>query len=240
MKKKSVSDIAKAGDTVERLNEYLNQCTQRVAYVFIDLCGSTQLKERMPQHEWLPIVCKFLLLVSDCVQRSGGRVVKYIGDEVFAVFDDDGTDLSPARVEHFIFECNAALGRHGENFVAKYACDYGPSAVIDTRGDVLGTPIDRCARVAKLTKPGIALASGEFVNASKRPTSWRSVGVFKLRGLKSAVEVFQMRELGPELTVTAPEFISASADDLVGRIKVLEGQLESVRNELRTLRSRAH
>jgi class 3 adenylate cyclase len=229
--------IVKADSTIQEFNEYLDRSMTKVGYVFVDLCGSTQLKENKPQREWLPMVCRFLLQVTECVTKSGGKVVKYIGDEVFAVFPDEGTDLSPIRVEHFIRECEAALEKLGPQYVAKYSCDYGSSAQIDESGDVLGTPVDRCARIAKLTKPHVALASAEFVQASKGPRNWRKIGSFTLRGLHKPVEVFQLRNLGPDLVVTDPDLFSAPTTELVSRIQELSKQLELCKQDLRIVRS---
>jgi adenylate cyclase len=238
MKTRSIRSLAKAGDTIAKLTGYLDQCTEQVSYVFIDLCGSTLLKEKKPQSEWLPIVCKFLLQVTETVKRNRGKVVKYIGDEVFAVFPNDTAQLSAARVEHFIWECEAALSKLGLEYVAKYSCDYGAAAVIDERGDVLGTCIDRCARIAKLTKPHVALASADFVNASKGRGNWRNVGSFKLRGLLRPVKIFQLKELGAELVIADPELFSAPTEHLVERIKQLTKEHEATTRELRTLRSK--
>ena len=58
------------------------------AIVFADVCRSTQLFERHGNAQALRIVGRALTVLSDVTHRHGGTVVKTIGDEVMATFDD--------------------------------------------------------------------------------------------------------------------------------------------------------
>jgi class 3 adenylate cyclase len=239
MKKRTIKSIAITGESVERLNRELELHSAEMAYIFVDLCGSTELKERLPQSQWLPKVCRFLFNVAQCVEKNHGKVIKYIGDEIFAVFrDDKNPELCPFRVENFIRECEATLSKMGADFSAKYACDFGRSVLIDDNGDVIGTCVDRCARIAKLTAPHIALASAEFVEAAKGEANWKKVGRFPLKGLKDPVAIFQLREFGPLLKIQNPQLYSASPSELIAMIQELSEQRDKCKMELRIARDR--
>jgi len=84
--KRSIQNIVRASDELSKLRSYLQERTAPLAVTFVDLVGSTALKRKAGQAEWLPTICRFLLLVTELVEQCRGRVVKYIGDEVLAVF----------------------------------------------------------------------------------------------------------------------------------------------------------
>jgi class 3 adenylate cyclase len=239
----SFEEIVRADEEIRRLDGVLSKQTGPLAVCFVDMCGSTGLKARSTQREWLPVVCRFLKVVTDAVDAAGGRVVKYIGDEVFAAFEDDDAGLAAARVEHFQLECEAKLSHLGEPYEAKFAFDYGFGVAVQfTRGasDMLATCVDRCARIAKLCGRGMVLASGDFVDRSRRRESWDRRGSFPLRGLAQAIDVYQLRGSKDQLEGSRAELLSLSGPELIEQVAKLEGDLEKAMTEIRRLRVPPH
>jgi hypothetical protein len=78
----------------------------------------------------------------------------------------------------------------------KIAADIGPVYLLEFEGhDVLdpqGTPVDRCARIAKYGKPGTVVASREFASAVPL-AKWFVAGTASLKGL-GPTEVHQLGE----------------------------------------------
>lgn len=238
--KRTPNDIIKAYDTKEKLINYLENRTKFMAILFIDMCGSTALK-RKPQSEWLPIICRFLLIISNIIIQKGGRVVKYIGDEVFSVFPEDENEMATFRAENCIWECEAELKRLGEDYKAKYTLDYGKGATVDfnnTPQDVLGTCIDRCARIATIVEPTTALASKLFVEKSKHKESWSLLGDFSFKGIGEKVGVYQFKNLGKPMQISNFEIFATPKNVLIENIKELETKLNACIEELHVHRSK--
>src|SRR5215213_10725502 len=66
--------------------EYLPEERRQVTVVFADLSGYTAVAERMDPESVKSLVDRSLQRLGEEVDRFGGRVDKYIGDNVMAVF----------------------------------------------------------------------------------------------------------------------------------------------------------
>ena len=94
-------DLAKLEETKERMAEIkaeeeailesIRSSFHEAVVVFIDMVGSTQFKIDNDDHQetWVLRVKQFSDVIAEYVEKLGGKVVKYIGDEVMAVFDND-------------------------------------------------------------------------------------------------------------------------------------------------------
>ena len=234
---RSATNIVKAARRVEHYKKFLNETAEPLAVVFIDLAGSTQLKYGREQSQWLPVVVEFLTLVSQCVKRHEGRVVKYIGDEVFAVFENGTADENARRVISFVQDCEKILSQNKE-YSAKYTADIGRPAMLQFKGsapDLLGTCVDRASRISKLSQPHCLIVSDAFAKASPEH-NWRKLGSFTFKGIKKRVPVFQLENLGPSIKILDLERITRAADELIGEIRTLETNLGHCKNRLDALR----
>src|SRR5688572_26153641 len=78
--------------------------------MFIDMVGSTAFKDAHPdEEEWLARLVTFLSSVTSIVEQHG-RVVKYIGDEVMALFDGDNSVMN---AEHAAEQILSFCQRYG-------------------------------------------------------------------------------------------------------------------------------
>ena len=209
--------------------------------VFVDMVGSSQSK-RDHEHEpevWIYKVRRFYDVVEGYVQQLGGRVIKYIGDEVMAVFDGDTKDNDSANFITRIAEIQTSLGKAaGEPTALKIAVDRGQIYTIDLPGhkepDVLGTAIDRCARIGKYTKPGAVLASYEYRKGSSEAYKWVSVGEPELKGV-GKTKIYQLGEKTVEITETTEiavaelERMKQEAADQKDQIETLTIEVQEVK-----------
>jgi len=179
------------------------------------------------------------------VTREGGQVVKYIGDEVMAVFKDhDG--LASARAETCVMALDAILRVLGTPYAAKYVLDAGDVVEVTFPPyDVLGTAIDRCARIGKIAQPGVALASDSFRAKTPHKDGWLTVGSYNFKGLPSPVTVFRLVALQAAWKTPDADLSVMSQDELIATIRELqdkltrqEQEIESCRTELRRFRER--
>src|SRR5262249_31856733 len=68
----------------------------KAAMLLADLRGFSQLTDELPEERIIELLNAFFDLVVPGVSRSGGDVLKYIGDAVIAIFPVTGDDSAPA------------------------------------------------------------------------------------------------------------------------------------------------
>jgi class 3 adenylate cyclase len=170
--------------------------------LFIDLVDSSKYKIQYKDDptKWIGGMKSFAQYFTDVIKTYGGITVKYIGDEVMAAFiidDKEKEKIVIGQVVGFL----ASLTRYeqqlteifGEQKRIKIAVDFGEvyqveyqssisEADQDTILDFLGTPVDRCARIAKFATPSTILASVYFTEISDSLT-WINLGVPELKGI---------------------------------------------------------
>lgn len=232
---RNIENLVNASEKLLKIEKYLEEQSNNMAIVFVDMCNSTQLKQK-PQKEWLPIICKFLLTISNIVIESGGKVVKYVGDEVIAIFPEDKNNMATFKAEKFVWHCYEELRKCDEKYLAKYALDYGGGASVNIKGlpqDFLGTFIDRCARISNLVEPDTALASYNFVQKSKNKSSWINLGNFLFKGISKKLKVYQLKDFGVPVMIHDPELITSQPKELVKIINDLRQKLKLCKNELK-------
>ncbi|WP_432181517.1 adenylate/guanylate cyclase domain-containing protein [Streptomyces sp. NBC_00063] len=57
--------------------------------LFADLSGSTEMKTKTGEVNWLSTIGKFLDITTEAITSHGGTVVKYLGDGTLAAFDSE-------------------------------------------------------------------------------------------------------------------------------------------------------
>jgi len=156
------------------------------AVVFLDVVNSTAFKIEHQQHpeRWILRVVQFSELLAQAVRTSNGEVVKFIGDEVLAIYSSvyDAQNLV-GRVAEIETSLTAATGFPTR---IKVAADFGRVYLLEFEGHVVpdpqGTPVDRCARIAKYATAGEVLASQSFAAATPK-LRWKKAGSAELKGL---------------------------------------------------------
>jgi adenylate cyclase len=118
---------------------------------FADLSGFTALTQRLSSTELSDLLVEFGGAVSDLVHADGGRVVKFIGDEVMWV---TSTPELLAKVAIDLVEYPRA---REAGLQVRAGLGYG--SVLALGGDYFGTPVNLAARLVAAAAPGQILAS---------------------------------------------------------------------------------
>jgi class 3 adenylate cyclase len=118
---------------------------------FADLTGFTQLTQVLNPTELFELLTDFGGSVSDMVHTDGGRLVKFIGDEVMWVTTTPDLLVKVAidLVEHPRARATGLNVRAG----------LGYGQVLAIGGDYFGTPVNLAARLVAAAAPGQILAS---------------------------------------------------------------------------------
>lgn len=84
---------------------------KEITVLVADIRGYTQMSERLPIQTLSRLMSKWFVDVSDIIQRSGGTVDKFIGDCVFARWDNDEAADNVARALHTAVQIAEATAR---------------------------------------------------------------------------------------------------------------------------------
>jgi class 3 adenylate cyclase len=223
---------AMGAEREKALTEIRNSAHDAVV-VFVDMVGSTQSKadHKNEPEVWMYKVRQFYAVVSAYVGQLGGRVVKCIGDEVMAVFDGDTLYNDSANFITRIGEIEQGLrDATGEATGLKVAVDSGKVYCIKLPGhdelDVLGTTVDRCARIAKYTKPSTVLASFDYRKACSAAYNWTLVGEPTLKGI-GKTKVFQLGDKTVEIAEMV-EIPATEMDALRRQVDEKQAEIEAL------------
>lgn len=120
---------------------------------FADLTGFTSLTQRLTATELSNLLVEFAGAVSDVVLADGGRVVKFIGDEVMWV---SSTPEQLAKVALDLVEHPRA-----RDVSLQVRAGLGYGSVLAIGGDYFGTAVNLAARLVGAAAPGQILASSD-------------------------------------------------------------------------------
>jgi adenylate cyclase len=187
--------------------ENLSGIEKETVIMFCDLRGFTRLSDGKMPFDVVFILNKYFKLVTDAVEENKGRIDKFIGDGVMAIFDKDTTiskncknalkgaamittylndlndelsteDIEPLRLGIGIHSGNAIIGKMG----------YGEAST-DT---AIGDTVNIASRLEQLTKDyscQLMFSSTVAENAELDKTKLDSVKT-KIRGKKDYLEAF--------------------------------------------------
>lgn len=131
---------------------------QEATVLFADLCGSTQLYDRLGDHRAHAIVTRCLATMAGATQAQGGTVIKTIGDEVMATFP------TPNAAAQAAADMQQAISGHvvdGRPLAIRVGFHAG--TVLVDEADVFGDAVNLAARIANQAKASQILTTGSTV-----------------------------------------------------------------------------
>ena len=150
---------------------------------FADLSGFTALTQRLSPTELSDLLIEFGGTVSDLVHTDGGRVVKFIGDEVMWVTSSPELLVKVAvdLVEHPQAREAGLQVRAGLGF----------GAVLALAGDYWGNPVNLAARLVAAAAPGQILAAADVRDEL---ADWPAVQLdpLTLKGFEAPVTAYDL------------------------------------------------
>ena len=162
-------------------SKYVMDMQRTQAAVFVDLCGYTELTERLGDAAAARISTMLRAIANDVARRNGGRVVKMLGDGAHLHFARPA-DAVPAACE--LVERVLAAGLP----CARVGVNAGPMVEVD--GDYYGLAVNIAARIASLAHPGEVLV-GEPAVARTATVAFEGIGARSLRGVTVPVALYR-------------------------------------------------
>jgi class 3 adenylate cyclase len=151
---------------------------------FADLSGFTALTQLLTPIELSDLLNEFSSVVSDVVHADGGRVVKFIGDEVMWVTS------TPERLVKVAVDLVEHPRAREAGLGVRAGLGYG--SVLAIAGDYFGNPVNLAARLVAAAGPGQILASADVRDALP---DWPAVvqDPLMLKGFDAPVTAYEMR-----------------------------------------------
>lgn len=150
---------------------------------FADLSGFTALTQALTPAQLSYLLNEFAGTVSDVVHADGGRVVKFIGDEVMWV------SSAPDRLLQAAIDLVEHPKAREEGLQVRAGLAYG--TVVAINGDYFGNPVNLAARLVAAAAPEQILATVELRDAlPDRPAV--AQGPLTLKGFDAPVSAFDL------------------------------------------------
>jgi class 3 adenylate cyclase len=153
-----------------------------VFILFIDLCGSTEYKQRcillkQPDLTWIFRQLIFLQRAAEIIKKHEGVVAKTTGDGIIAFFEAITSPESILKCAIEVIQGYENLGafKNHSKIEVKTSIDFGRvyngSIVDSVPFDPIGLPVDRCARLNSLAKNNEILFSEDFLSIAEAKSS---------------------------------------------------------------------
>jgi adenylate cyclase len=179
-----------------------------VSVLFCDLRGFTPLSARLEPHQVREMLDLFYERITEVVLSLDGTVMKFVGDEVFAVFgaplpqvDHASRAIDCARTILSIRDplCDELRNRGLPEIAYGIGVNSGEAIAAHTGSDirrqydVLGGPVNIGSRLCGQAKVGEAVASETTVLAAGAPTdSLERIGPLDLKGVDEPVVCYRV------------------------------------------------
>lgn len=155
----------------------------RLAIGFVDLVGSTTLQGDLDPAELGAQVSRFEARAFDVVATGGGRLVKFIGDEIMVAA------LDPVVGSHIMLDLVEALTDDGTQ--PRGGLVFGE--VLFRQGDYYGPVVNLAARLVDMAIPGEVLVDASVAEEAKdEGLTFEAAGRRQVKGFDAPVTVWSL------------------------------------------------
>ncbi|MEO0997353.1 MAG: adenylate/guanylate cyclase domain-containing protein [Pseudomonadota bacterium] len=175
-----------------------------VAILFADVVGSTELYEALGDDRARETVSECLTIMRQATEQHTGKVIKTIGDEVMATFDDVNDAMNAAAAMQTQISDNDSLGADGHRVSIRIGCHYGP--VVHENRDIFGAAVHTANRMTSQAKARQIIVTGSTVELMN--PEWQSVArqidLAPVKGKRDEVALFEVLWSPEEATSMLP------------------------------------
>jgi len=207
---------------------------RQVTVLFADLSGYTAFAERLDPEEVKSLVDRALMRLGQEVERYGGTVDKYIGDNVMAIFgapvahEDDAERAVRAGLgmQAAMGEVNEGLP-DGAHFALRVGVNTGEvlAGAVGDAYTVVGDTVNVASRLQTAARPGSVTVGERTMRATDAAVEYDALEPLDLKGKAERVPAWEAVGLIAEHSVRRVG--PASESPLVGRTQEL-GTLDSL------------
>jgi len=155
----------------------------RLAIGFVDLVGSTTMQGRLDPAELGALVTRFETRAFEVIAAGGGRLVKFIGDEIMVAAID------PVAGSHIVLDLVEAFTDDGTQ--PRGGLVFGE--VLFRHGDYYGPVVNLAARLVDTAIPGEVLVDSSVAEEAKDESlSFEPAGRRQVKGFDAPVAVWSL------------------------------------------------
>jgi class 3 adenylate cyclase/tetratricopeptide (TPR) repeat protein len=181
---------------------------RQITVLFADLVGSTRLSQVLDTEDLRDITRAYQGVASDCVERFSGHIAQYLGDGVLAYFgypnshEDDAERALRAALDLLsgLTDLQSRIGeRLGVEIEARIGIETGPVIVGGTKSQdntAIGVTPNLAARLQSIAEPGTIVIGDRTKALLGENTQVKSLGLHKLKGFDSDIEVWRVDGIG--------------------------------------------
>jgi class 3 adenylate cyclase/tetratricopeptide (TPR) repeat protein len=213
-----------------------------VTVLFTDVVSSTELGERLDPETYSSVMSSYFEALRPVVERSNGRVEKFIGDAVVAVFglpvthEDDALRAVKValQIRHGLDSLNANLDhRFGVTIATRTGLNTGVVASTAREGHqelVFGDTTNVAARLQQLAAGGEILLSQTTYRLVRDAVSSELLPPLEAKGKAAPLTVHRLLGARSEVEAVSRHFDA----ELIGRERELEALLGAFREAVET------
>jgi class 3 adenylate cyclase/tetratricopeptide (TPR) repeat protein len=204
---------APTAETGEASPAATDSARKTVTVVFADLHGSTALQERMDPESARSAMSRFYGAMRDVIDAHGGRVVKFVGDGVMAVFgvpevaEDDAARAVAAAAA--LVEAGHALGMELE---LRVGVNTGEVVVAADDADVIGDVVNIAARLESAAPLGRVLVGATTWRLTRDHASFGDAQRLAVKGRTEPVTAFQLVDVQTQTSTTGAPFVGREVE----------------------------
>ncbi len=214
--------------------------------LFMDTVGSTEITHALDPEENLEIMGEALRLLSEPIEKHGGRVLQTMGDGLLAVFGIPAThENDPDRAVHAALEMLAVARGYASALkerrqIADYQIRLGISTGLiaisggDGQEELSGATINLAARLEAAADPGTILISHDTYQQVRQIFDLQSLDPITAKGFPDPVPVYRVLRAKPRTFHSRRRGVEGVETRMVGRfseLSALKGAYHSVIGE---------
>jgi adenylate cyclase len=193
---------------------------QELAILFADVVGSTRIFEILGDIAARDKVSACIEIMRRSTEQHGGSVVKTMGDEILATFENCDAAIDAAVEMQTAIAGHPDLEVEGQQVTIRIGCHYGP-VVLETR-DVFGAAVHTANRMTSQAKAGQVIITDAI--QQRLSDQWKAVArrveVAVPRGQHEEVTIFEVLWQHGETTSMLPAIATITEAQKQFRIRL--------------------
>lgn len=177
---------------------------RKLAILFADVVGSTQLYESLGDDRARETVQQCLRVMKQATEQYGGTVIKTMGDEVMSTFPSADDALNAANQMQQRITTSIRRDSTGTHVAIRIGCHFG--TVVAEDRDIFGAAVHTANRMTSQAKAGQILTTASLVE--QLSPQWRAlvrqIDVATPKGQSDEVAVFEVLWQPEEATSMLP------------------------------------
>lgn len=185
---------------------------KKLAILFADVVGSTQLYEALGDDRARETVQQCLAVMKQATEHYGGSVIKTMGDEVMATFPSADDALNAANQMQQRITNTIRIETDDSHVSIRIGCHFG--TVVAEERDIAGAAVATANRMTSQAKAGQILTTA--VTVEQLTGEWRAlarqIDIATVKGYSSEMALFEVvwqpeeaTSMLPSIKWTAPE-----------------------------------